>query len=326
MTKKAAKLAPELDPITPVPFGETAGADVFNASEIVPVADSRFLFCDNNLGDCLLELTLDADGRMAGPLVRRPLVGLADAAVDDLEGMAIVDDGRRKLIFVTPSLSLKGRKRKTHRKAERGKLVPARSGLLRVRVGRHGRLEAELIPDLRGWLLAHSKRLRRAARFLPDDGGLNVEALGWDPERQALLFGVRTPVPKRGPMVARARIRDLGGPWTTDNLEYLPPVFLRVEDVGEEQGIRSMEYIPSLGASLVITGNSTSRSKAPFRLHLWDGNEEGRTRLFERVRFADGMKPEGVTYGTVGGRPAIVFVDDGGGYRVLFEDDPRLAG
>jgi hypothetical protein len=101
-------------------------------------------------------------------------------------------------------------------------------------------------------------------------------------------------------------------------------VHLQIESVGEEQGIRSMEYIPSLGASLVITGNSTSRSKAPFRLHLWDGNDEGRTALFEGIRFAAKMKPEGVTYGTVGGRGVIVFVDDGGGYQVLFDDDPRL--
>jgi hypothetical protein len=125
-------------------------------------------------------------------------------------------------------------------------------------------------------------------------------------------------------MVARVRVKDLGGEWTLDNLEYLPPVHLQIEPLAEEQGIRSMEYIPALGASLVITGNSTSRSKAPFRLHLWDGNDEGRTALYEGIRFAPKMKPEGVTYGTVGGRGVIVFVDDGGGYRTLFDDDPRL--
>ncbi len=319
-----AKRSPAPEPIVPIPFGETAGDDVLNASEIVPVGDSRFLFCDNNLNDVLLEMSLDAEGRLTGPLARRPLLGLAPGSVDDMEGMAVVEHEGAPVIFVAPSLSLKRRKGKTEKRWKRGKPAPARAGLVRIRVGPDTRLDAELIPDFRGWLLSHSKRLRKAADLLPDDGGINVEGLGWDPARGALLVGIRTPVPKRGPMVARVRVKDLGGAWTLDNLEYLPPVFLQVERLGGEQGIRSMEYIPSLGASLVITGNSTSRSEAPFRLHLWDGNDEGRTVLFDGIRFADKMKPEGVTYGTVGGRDVIVFVDDGGGYRMIFGDDPRL--
>jgi hypothetical protein len=35
------------------------------------------------------------------------------------------------------------------------------------------------------------------------------------------------------------------------------------------------------------------------------------------------MKVKGVTRGTVGGQPVVVFVDDGGGYQVLLGDDPR---
>jgi hypothetical protein len=242
-----------------------------------------------------------------------------------MEGMALVEQGRRRWIFVTPSLSLKARKKaKGLKKSKRGKLAPARNGLVRISLGRHGRLDAEVMPAFREWLLTHDRRLRKAARFLPDDGGLNVEALGWDPPRGALTFGIRTPVPKRGPMIARVRVRELGGPWTTENLEYLEPVFLKVPDVGDEQGVRSLEYVESLGGSVVVTGNSTSASKAPFRMHLWDGNDEGRTTPFPAVRFAKRMKPEGVTAGTVAGRPAVVFVDDGGGYAVVFEDDPRL--
>jgi hypothetical protein len=37
------------------------------------------------------------------------------------------------------------------------------------------------------------------------------------------------------------------------------------------------------------------------------------------------MKVEGVTRGTVRRRPAVVFVDDGGGYRLVWSDDPLLA-
>jgi hypothetical protein len=36
------------------------------------------------------------------------------------------------------------------------------------------------------------------------------------------------------------------------------------------------------------------------------------------------MKVEGVTHARIDGRGAIVFVDDSGGYQVLWDDDPRL--
>jgi hypothetical protein len=36
------------------------------------------------------------------------------------------------------------------------------------------------------------------------------------------------------------------------------------------------------------------------------------------------MKVEGVTNGQVAGRGAMVFVNDAGGYGLLWDDDPRL--
>src|SRR6185369_6094360 len=106
------------------------------------------------------------------------------------------------------------------------------SGLLRIRVGADSRLDAELIPDFRSWLLERVPELTKAARLLPDDGGLNVEALGWDPDRDALVFGIRTPVPKKGPLVLRVRLKEVNGPWTLDSLELLPPTRLRIADAG----------------------------------------------------------------------------------------------
>src|SRR5262245_48996763 len=61
--------------IAPIPFGEMNGREVYNASDIIPIADSRFLFCDNNTDDALFELDLTPDGRKKGPLIRRPLRG-----------------------------------------------------------------------------------------------------------------------------------------------------------------------------------------------------------------------------------------------------------
>jgi hypothetical protein len=99
---------------------------------------------------------------------------------------------------------------------------------------------------------------------------------------------------------------------------------LAVPQTDEEQGIRTIQYDPSRAAFLVVVGNSTSSSKAPFRLYSWDGKAEGILRRFEGVRFHKKMRVEGVTSGTIGGRGAVLFVDDRGGYQFLWNDDPRL--
>src|SRR5215471_14087964 len=89
--------------IDSIPFAERNGKDEFNASGIVPIADSRFLICDNNTNDALFELNLTPDGRQKGPLIRRPLQGLAPDAIDDMEGMAFVEENGRRYVFVSSS-------------------------------------------------------------------------------------------------------------------------------------------------------------------------------------------------------------------------------
>src|SRR5215470_7687372 len=93
--------------ITPIPFEEMNGERVYNASGVVPLADSRFLFCDNNSGDALFELDLAEDGRKKGPLIRRLLQGLAPKAISDLEAMTLAEEKGRRFVFVTSSLSVK---------------------------------------------------------------------------------------------------------------------------------------------------------------------------------------------------------------------------
>jgi hypothetical protein len=114
------------------------------------------------------------------------------------------------------------------------------------------------------------------------------------------------------------------GPWRLSNFEMLPPVSLAIKADRGEQGIRTIGFDSSRGVWLIVAGNSTSASKAPFALYSWDGNAQGVVHHFEHVRFHKRMKVEGVTHASVGGRGAIVFVDDGGGYQVLWDDDPRL--
>jgi hypothetical protein len=318
---KKSKSAPN---IKPIPFGERPESGTFNASELVALDDSVFLFCDNNIGDTLFELRLNPDGSMAGPLVKRPLAGLEPGTVDDLEGMTHARTEGRSRLFAVPSLCLKRRKGRHKKRSKRGKECAARNGLLRITFGAEDRLEAERMPEFREWLVTQVPELGKSPRYLPDDGGLNVEGLGWSSADDALLLGVRTPVFDGRPLILRVRIKQLEGPWNADNLEMLPAVTLAIDDDRGEQGIRTIGSDRTHGVWLVVVGNSTSHSQAPFDLYAWDGNDEGKVRRLANVRFHKRMKVEGVTHGKIGGRGAVVFVDDAGGYQILWDDDPRL--
>lgn len=302
--------------IAPTPFGEMNGDDVYNASGMVPLADSRFLFCDNKSNDALFELDLTADGQMKGPLIRRPLQGLAPGAINDLEAMTLAKEKGRRFIFVTSSLSVKIAKDEELQK------VPL-NGLLRVRINPDGSLSAENMPNFRDWFIQHVPDIGVSATLIPDEGGLNVEGLAWDRRRHALLFGVRTPLSTDKPLVIPVRVKNLAGPWTTGNLEMLPPIRLALDVAEGAQGIRSIEYIAKRHSFLVIVGKAISKSKVPFALYEWNGNEQGRMRRLD-VSFAEKMKPEGVTSGKVAGKPALLFVDDAGGYQVLWLHKARL--
>src|SRR5262249_5734552 len=161
------------------------------------------------------------------------------------------------------------------------------------------------------------------AKHAPDECGLNIEWLALYHDRHSLLFGLRTPLSGTSPLVIPVRVKDLDGPWTTDNLKVLPPIRLFLGAAEGPQGIRSIEYVASRHAFLVIVGKAISGGKAPFELYEWKGGHRGKLRRLD-VSFAAKMKPEGVTSGTVAGRLALLFVDDGGGYQVLWLDKTRL--
>jgi len=299
--------------ITPIPFEEMNGERVYNASGVVPLADSRFLFCDNNCNDALFELDLAEDGRKKGPLIKRPLQGLAPDAIDDMESMTLAEEKGRRFIFVASSLYVK--------KAKHGQppRVPP-SGLLRVTVNHDDSLSAENMPGFRDWFVQHTPSIAASASRVPDEGGLNIEGLAWDHERHALLFGVRSPLSGVSPLVIPVRVKDLDGPWTTDNLKVLPPIRLLLDPAGGARGIRSIEYVHGFHAFLVVVGRSVSGGNGPFELYEWKGGRHGKMRRLD-VSFAAKMKPEGVTSGTIAGRPALLFVDDGGGYQTLWLDE-----
>ncbi|MBK6427642.1 MAG: FHA domain-containing protein [Blastocatellia bacterium] len=88
-----------------VTFGETNPAgEPYNASAIVEIAPGKFIFADNNTNDALFELNIEANGTKAGPLVRRPLVGVQPGQLDDIEGLALAQKDGKTIIFATTSM------------------------------------------------------------------------------------------------------------------------------------------------------------------------------------------------------------------------------
>jgi hypothetical protein len=298
--------------IESTPFGELNEGVEYNASDVIPLADSRFLFCDNNSSDALFELDLTPDGQKKGPLIRRPLQGIAPDLANDLEAMTLVEEGGRRYVFVSSSMYVK--------KVKKNSLKIPASGVLRVTIHPDDTLSAENMPDIRDWLIHAYPQLKHAAQKRPDDDGLNIEGIAWDKGRHALLFGLRTPVPEGKPMILPVKVKDLAGPWTTGNLEAMPPAQLSIEPMEEEQGIRCIYNEQNRPGFLVMIGNSTSDSKAPFSLYEWGGAAGDAPRRYN-LGFAKKMKPEGVTRGLVGGKKALVVVDDRGGFQVIWDDD-----
>ena len=82
---------------------------------------------------------------------------------------------------------------------------------------------------------------------------------------------MRSPLLGASPLVIPVRVKDLDGPWTTDNLKVLPPIRLLLGAAGGPRGIRSIEYAPGLDAFLVIVGKSISGGPGPFELYEWKG-------------------------------------------------------
>lgn len=315
-------------PLAASPFGEQPGKRPHNASEVVALDDSRFLFCDNNISDTLFEMRLDKAGHLAGHLVRHTIKGVSSAFYDDFESMAIARKGNRDYLILATSFSLKIKNANASRKSRRGRRSVERESLLRVTRSAGRQHEAEIIPGFRTWLFENApdlgKKWRKSWRRIPDDDGLNVEGLAWNPAAKELLFGLRTPVLDGHPVVLRVGVKDIGGVWNLSNFDMRPPVLLTLEPSTDERGIRTMEYDAVRHRVLIVTGNARSGVKVPFELYAWDGNTKGRVQRFGDVSFDPRFRVEGVTPGTIDGRSAIIFVDDRGGYQVLWGDDPRL--
>ena len=290
--------------IKTTPFDEKNDKVPFNASGAVPVGPHRFVFIDNHEPAALFELALDGDAE-AERIARRPLIGVDAGQVRDIEGLARIDLDDDIVLVAASSLCVAAS-------------TPS-DGLVRARYKPHGDLRAESMTGFRDWLLGHQTWLTTAAGREPDDGGLNVEGLTWDPRDRTLLFGLRGPA-KRGEIAILRVAVDAGRAlWATSSLGIPSVVRIRTPKAAATQGVRDLCYDEQNGQVLILLGRSTSRDDVPFQLCTWDGRSDHVTLL--DVAFHKTMKPEGVTTFWDGDEKKVLIVDDGGGFAVF--DYPR---
>src|SRR6478735_1245416 len=143
--------------VSSTPFADVDPAAPINASGVVPVAPSRFVFIDNQNRTELLELTLNPGGTQREPLKRRQMTGLSGGSLSDPEGFTNIDVNGEVDLIVASSRSV-------WRDPSSGQAV-VKHGLVRVRYRPEGDLVAEAMPGFRDWLLAQHPTLAHAAEL-----------------------------------------------------------------------------------------------------------------------------------------------------------------
>lgn len=292
--------------IKPTRFDSRQDNAPLNASGVVTVGPCRFVFVDNHDPDALIEFAIDPDSLRIERMRRRPLLGLADAALSDPEGLARVDLNGEIVLIAASSLCVSGKKRIVH------------DGLVRIRYSAHGDLTAEAIPRFRAWLLAQFPSLAADADLTPDEGGLNIEGLAWQPDSNSLILGLRGPVRPGKVGIIRLPV-DVGRTWHMAALGKPTLEWLRIPNATGTPGIRDLCFDEQADEFLLVLGRSISGGDEPFRLATWDGSSDS-VELSD-VEFHHSAKPEGITAFTVGGERKILVVDDGGGYAILERAD-----
>jgi pSer/pThr/pTyr-binding forkhead associated (FHA) protein len=170
--------------------------------------------------------------------------------------------------------------------------------------------QPEIITDFRSFLLQNVPTI--ATSGAPDgrQGGLNIEGLAWDPNKERLLLGLRGPqIGGQGGQAALVpiKLRDPRGKFTLENLKVDQPEVMVLSLGG--QAVRDITYDPQLKSFLIISGIYEGGQRTDFGLWEWDGQSPTPVKL---MTLEDDEKPEGVTSVTVNGRSYVFVVGDSG--------------
>jgi pSer/pThr/pTyr-binding forkhead associated (FHA) protein len=173
---------------------------------------------------------------------------------------------------------------------------------------------AEVITDLRGFLLENVPELKDVKDKPGNAGGLNIEGIAWDVTNDRLLLGLRSPVANGQSLIVPIKLRDPRGAFSRDNLQ--PPGAAIPLSLGG-LGIRDIYYDTRTNSYLIVAGSPVTGGSPITSLWEWNGdtdqaNPESSPR--ELTKLDPVMKPEGVTRVRIGGRDFVFIVGDGSSY------------
>lgn len=276
---------------TPSPMTAFAGG-TFEASGVVYVPGTDgVLFVDDDRTDEIFFMRVGQDRKQAGRITTVKL----SANIIDLEG--ITTDGA--YFYVVGSQS----------KPKGGDLT----GLARFKFDPQNQrvVDTQSIAGLKSFLANNVDELRGMQQTTYEDGGINVEGLGWDPNGKRLLLGLRSPVVDGQALVVPLKLRDPQGAFSFDNMEVDGGKAIRLPLNGA--GIRSIEYDELSKAFRLITGAGPNSEKVDFKIWEWSGNAQPPT-LRETDKFDRRLKPEGITRVKSGDQSFTFIVFDTSGY------------
>jgi hypothetical protein len=268
---------------------------MFEASGVVHASGTDgVLFVDDGRPDEIFWMRLDAKGAQAGAIKPVPL----GVSVVDLEG--ITTDGAFFYVVGSQSKS-KG---------------SDQAGLVRFRYdAQQQQVEgAESVSGLKRFLSENVAELRGMGDKSYKSGGINIEGVAWDPQKNRLLLGLRSPVINGQALVTPLKMRDPHGPFALSNFEVEGAKAIRLSLAGA--GIRSIEYDGHSRAFRILTGAAAKIEKTDFKLWEWNG-EENQPALRESDMFDRELKPEGVTRFSSGAGAFTFIVFDSSGYATI---------
>ncbi|MEW6209253.1 MAG: DUF3616 domain-containing protein [Acidobacteriota bacterium] len=177
--------------------------------------------------------------------------------------------------------------------------------------------DAEIITDLRSFLLTGVTELQGEGERPGAQGGLNIEGIAWDPGHERLLLGLRSPLPGGSAMIIPLKLRDPRGSFTRENLTIDEPRVIRVNLEGF--GIRDIHFDAHLNSFLIISGAPDPFPRADFKLWQWSGDANSQPKAITDLNSK--MKPEGVTRVRIEGRDyLLIFGDDSKFIRFDYAD------
>ena len=267
----------------------------FEASGVVAVPGARgVLFVDDSRTDEVLWMEMDEAGNQVGDI--KPVkLGIQ---LDDPEG--ITTDGTYFYIVSSQSRGKSG----------------AQAGLIRFKfnLATQSAEDVQAISGLKTFLVEKVTELHDMGTRKGKEDGINIEGLSWDPARQQLLLGLRSPVIDGQALVVPLKLRDGRGGFSLDNLEAGERAAIRLSLGG--QGIRSIEYDERAKLFQIIAGATEEQKKTDFKLWEWDG-PTGEAGLREIATFDRKLKPEGITRASIGERDFKLVVFDTSQYLKL---------